>query len=126
MQQICKKAGNHLYALKRLSPYISVNHRMAIFRCFILCHFQFWPLCGMFVEWGTLKRFKSAERDVFSLRRLYIRLKFSSLQIQNAKLEIGEGKKQKTNNTNTKFKISPAFILDLYGLNALAYMAPRI
>ena len=41
IQQICKKAGNQLNALKRLSPYISVNHRMAIFHCFILCHFQF-------------------------------------------------------------------------------------
>ena len=40
IQQICKKSGNHLNALKRLSPYISVNHRMAIFRCFIF-HFQF-------------------------------------------------------------------------------------
>ena len=51
IQQICKKAKNHLNALKRLSPYISVNHRMAIFRCFILCHLQFcsimWHFCGV-------------------------------------------------------------------------------
>ena len=51
IQQICKKAGNHLNTLKRLSPYISVNHRMAIFRCCILCHFQFcsivWHFCGV-------------------------------------------------------------------------------
>ena len=51
IQQKCKKAGNAGNALKRLSPYISVNHRMAIFRCFILCHFQscyiVWHFCGV-------------------------------------------------------------------------------
>ena len=65
IQQICKKAGNHLNALKRLSPYIGVNHRMAIFRCFILCHFQFcsivWHFCGV---GNTKKMEKNQERGL--------------------------------------------------------------
>ena len=60
IKQICKKAGNHLNALKRLSPYISINHRMTIFRCFI---FSSVALCGIFVEWGTLKRWKKFRRE---------------------------------------------------------------
>ena len=63
IKQICKKAGNHLNALKRLSPYISINHRMAIFRCFILCHFQFcsivWHFCGV----GNTKRWIKFRRE---------------------------------------------------------------
>ena len=51
IKQICKNAGNHLNALKRLSPYISVNHRMTIFRCLIFYHFQLcntvWHFCGV-------------------------------------------------------------------------------
>ena len=62
IQQICKKAGNHLNALKRLSPYISVNHKMAISRCIILCHFQLcsivWHFCGVgnTKRWGKFRR----------------------------------------------------------------------
>ena len=50
IQQICFKAGNHLNVLKRLSPFINCKDRMAIFRSFILCHFEFcsvvWHFCG--------------------------------------------------------------------------------
>ena len=63
IQHICKKADNHLNALKRLSPYISVNHRMAIFRCFKLCHFQFcsivWHFCGV----GNTKKMGKFRRE---------------------------------------------------------------
>ena len=41
IQQICFKAGNYLNLLKRLSPFINCKDRMAIFRRFILCHFEF-------------------------------------------------------------------------------------
>ena len=62
IKQICKKAGNHLNAFKRLSPYISTNHRMAIF---ILCHFQFcstvWHFCGV---GNTKKMEKIQERGL--------------------------------------------------------------
>ena len=48
---IFKKAGNHLNVLKRLSKFINKNDRMAIFRSFIICHFQFcsvvWHFCGL-------------------------------------------------------------------------------
>ena len=72
IQHICKKAGNHLNALKRLLPYISVNHRMAIFRCFILCHFQ---LCSIFVSGEHQKDGEnSGERAAFCLQRLHFRL----------------------------------------------------
>ena len=51
ISHICKKAGNHLNVLKRLSKFINKNERMAIFRAFILCHFQFcsvvWHFCGL-------------------------------------------------------------------------------
>ena len=50
IQQICFKAGNHLNVLKKLSPFINCKDRMAIFRTFILCHFEFcsvaWHFCG--------------------------------------------------------------------------------
>ena len=50
IQQICLKAGNHLNVLKRLSPFINCKDKMAIFRSFILCHFEFcsvvWHFCG--------------------------------------------------------------------------------
>ena len=65
IEQISKKAGNHLNALKRLSPYISINHRIAIFRCFILCHFGFcgivWHFCGV---GNTKKMEKIQERGL--------------------------------------------------------------
>ena len=72
LQQICKKAGNHLNALKIFSPYISVNYRIAIFRCFVLCYFKLcsivWHFCGV----GNTERWKnSGERAAFCLRRLY-------------------------------------------------------
>ena len=51
ISHICKKAGNHLNVFKRLSKFINKNDRMAIFRAFILCHFQFcsvvWHFCGL-------------------------------------------------------------------------------
>ena len=85
IQQICKKAGNHLNALKRLSPYISVNHRMAIFRCFILCHFQFcsivWHFCGV----GNTKKMGKFRREgcvLFTATILQIMILFANPKCQ--------------------------------------------
>ena len=51
ISHISKKAGNHLNVLKRLSKFINKNDRIAIFRAFILCHFQLcsvvWHFCGL-------------------------------------------------------------------------------
>ena len=80
IKQICKNAGNHLNALKRLSPYISVNHRMTIFRCLIFYHFQ---LCNTvtFLWSGEHRKDgnNSGERAAFCLRGLRFRLGFSYL-----------------------------------------------
>ena len=75
IQQIYKTAGNHLNALKRLLPYISVNHRMAISRYFILCHFQFCNIVCHFCGLGNTKmRKKSGKRAAFCLLGLHFRL----------------------------------------------------
>ena len=78
IQQICKKAGNHLNALKRLSPYISVNHRMAI-QCISLFHIGPFPVLYHSVAFlwsGEHQKDgeNSGERAAFCLRRLYFRL----------------------------------------------------
>ena len=56
IQQIVFKARNHLNVLKRLSPFINCKDRMAIFRSFILCHFQFCPVVWHFCGKTSIRR----------------------------------------------------------------------
>ena len=145
IQQICKKAGNHLNALKRISPYISVNHRMAIFRCFILCHFQFcsivWHFCGVR---NTKRMGKIQERGLrfvygytSGYDSLLCKSKMPSLKlgrerniaIQTYKIINNLAptylKELITPIQNSKFHL-PLFKSTRHGLNSFAYMAPRI
>ena len=47
---LCRKAASQLAVLQRLSGYLDFKARMAIFRCFILSHFNYcnlvWHFCG--------------------------------------------------------------------------------
>ena len=67
IQQICFKAGNHLNVLKRLSPFKICKDRMAIFRSFILCHFEFcsvvWHFCGK----TSIRRMEKYRRESYTL-----------------------------------------------------------
>ena len=146
IKQICKKAGNHLNALKRLSPYISINHRMAIFRCFILCHFQFcsivWHFCGV---GNTKKMEKIQERG---LRFVYgdYTSDYDSLLCKSKmpSLKLGRERNIAIHTYKIKNNLAPRYLKELitpiqnskfhlplfkstrHGLNSFAYMAPRI
>ena len=146
IQQIFKKAGNHLNALKRLSSYISINHKMPIFRCFILCHFQFcstvWHFCGVR---NTKKMEKIQERGLRFVYCDYIsdydsllcKSKMPSLKLWREKNIAIQTYKIKYNLAprylkeiitpiqNSKFHL-PLFKSTRHGLNSFAYMAPRI
>ena len=68
IEQICFKSGNHLNVLKRLSPFINCKDWMAIFRNFIICHFEFcsvvWHFCGKTSIWRMEKMQERALRFV--------------------------------------------------------------
>ena len=50
IKMLCRKAAAQLAVLQRLSGYLDFNSRMAIFRCFIMSHFNYcslvWHFCG--------------------------------------------------------------------------------
>ena len=142
--KICKKAGNHLNALK--TPYISVNHRMAIFRCFILCHFQFCSIVWHFFGVGNTKKMgKIQERGLrfvygdytSDYDSLLCKSKMPSLKLWRERNIAIQTYKIKNNLAptnlkelitpiqNSKFHL-PLFISTKHGLNSFAYMAPRI
>ena len=111
IQQIRKKAGNHLNALKRFSPYISINHRMAIFRCFILCHFQF---CSIVWHFGGVRITKKMKRN-FAIQTYKTKNNLTPRYLKELITPIH----------NSKFHM-PLFKSTRHGLNSFAYMAPRI
>ena len=141
IQQICKKAGNHLNALKRLSPYISTNHRMAIFRCFSSSV----ALCVIFVEWGTLKRWEKFKKEgcvLFTVTILQIMTLLCKSKMPSLKLERERNIAIQT--YTIKNNLAPRYLKELitpiqnaknhlllfkstrHGLNSFAYMAPGI
>ena len=141
-----KKAGNHLNALKRLSPYISVNHRMAIFRCFILCHFQFCSIVWHFYGVGNTKKMEKVRKEGCVLFTGTNTSDYDSLLCKSKlpSLNLGRGKNIAIQAYKIKNNLAPTYLKELitpiqnskfylpslksarHGLNSFAYMAPRI
>ena len=48
INKLCKKAGNKLFALSRLSSYIDSNKLKILMRAFVMSQFQYCPLAWMF------------------------------------------------------------------------------
>ena len=138
IKHICKNVGRHLNALKRLSPYISINHRMAIFCRFILCHFQFcsivWHFCGV----GNTKKMRFVYGDYTSdYDSLLCKSKMPSLKLGRERNIAIQTYKIKNNLAprylkelitpiqKAKFHL-PLFKSTRHGLNSFAFMAPWI
>ena len=69
IQQMCFKTGNHLNVLKRLSPFINCKVRMAIFRSFILCQFEFCSVVWHFCRKTSIRRMEKIQER--ALRFVY-------------------------------------------------------
>ena len=48
INKLCKKAGNKLFALSRLSPYRNSNQLRILMRAFVMSQFQYCQLAWMF------------------------------------------------------------------------------
>ena len=48
ISKLCKKAGNKLFALTRISGYMDSNKLRILIRAFVISHFQYCPLVWMF------------------------------------------------------------------------------
>ena len=48
INKLCKKAGNKLFALSRMSPYMNSNRLRILMRAFVLSQFQYCQLAWMF------------------------------------------------------------------------------
>ena len=127
IQQICKKSWQPFKCLEK-THHISVStiewQYFAVSYCVISSSVA---LCGIFAEWGTPKRWGKFRREGCVLfmaltsdyDSLLCKSKMASLKlgrerniaIQTYKIKTATSYIfEKTNNTNTKFKISPAFI----------------
>ena len=148
IKHVCKKAGNHLNVLKRLSSFLDRDSRMRIFRCFILCHFQFccavWHFCG---KGSTQKMEKIQER---ALRFVYgdYTTSYPGLlcKARLPSLELGRERDIAILTYKIINKLAPAYLNELltphpnlnsklllpsfksskHGLNSFTYKAPRI
>lgn len=146
IQQICRKAANHLNVLKRLSPFIDLTDRMAIFRCFILCHFQYcsvvWHFCGKVSMQRMEKIQERALCFVFGdydsdYHHLLHMSKLPTLELGRERsiamlvykiqhnLAPNYFKNLVTPGRNSKLAL-PSFQSTRHGLNSFSYMAPRI
>ena len=146
ISHICKKAGNHLNVFKRLSKFINKNDRMAIFRAFILCHFQFcsvvWHFCGL----GSMTKMeKIQERALRFVHGDYTSDYNGLLSISKLpSLKLGRERSIATLTYKIMHNLAPSYLKDLitptrnsklllpyfkssrHGLNSFMYKAPRI
>ena len=146
ISHICKKAGNHLNVLKRLSKFINKNDRMAIFRAFILCHFQFcsvvWHFCGL----GSMTKMERIqERALRFVHGDYTSDYNGLLSISKLpSLKLGRERSITTLTYKIMHSLAPSYLKDLitptrnsklhlpsfkstrHGLNSFMYKAPRI
>ena len=148
ISHICKKAGNHLNVLKRLSKFINKNDRMVIFRAFILCHFQFcrlsvvWHFCGL----GSMTKMeKIQEMDLRFVHEDYTSDYNGLLSISKLpSLKLGRERSIATLTYKIMHNLAPSYLKDLvtptgnsklllpsfkstrHGLNSFMYKAPRM
>ena len=143
---ICKKAGNHPNVLKQLSKFLNKNDRMAIFRTFILCHFQFcsvaWHFCGL----GSMAKMgKIQERALWFVHGDYTSDFNGLLSISKLpSLKLGRERSITTLTYKIMHNLAHSYLKDLitptrnsnlllpsfkstrHGLNSFMYKAPRI
>ena len=115
ISHICKKTRNHLNVLKRLSKFINKNYRMAIFREFILCHFQFcsgvWHFCGL----GSItKKEKIQERALRFVHGAYTSDYNGLLSISKLpSLKLGRERSIVTRTYKIMHNLAPSYLKDL-------------
>ena len=49
VKTLCRKAGQKLHALARVSCYMDTEKLQLLMRAFVLSHFSYCPLCGCFM-----------------------------------------------------------------------------
>ena len=146
ISHICKKAGNHLNVLKRLFIFINKNDRMAIFRTFILCHFQFCSVVWHFYGSGSMTKMeKIQERALRFVHGDYTTDYDGLLSISKLPcLKCGRERSIATLTYKIMQNLSPSYFKNLitptrnsklllpslkstrHGLNSFMYKAPRI
>ena len=145
ISHICKKAGNHLNVLKRLSKFKNKNDRMAIFRAFILCHFQFCSVVLHFCGLGSMTKMdKIQERALRFVHGDYTSDYNGLLSISKLpSLKLGRDRSIVTLTYKIMHNLAPSYLKDLiiltrnaklllpyfkstrHGLNSFMYKAPK-
>ena len=146
ISHICKKTGNHLNVLKRLSKFMNKNGRMAIFRAFNLCHCQFysvvWHFCGLC---SMTKIAKIQERALRFVHGDYTSDYNGLLSISKLpSMKLGRERSIATPTYTIMHNLAPSYLKDLitptrnaklllpsfkstqHGLNSFMYKAPMI
>ena len=116
IHEICQKAARQINALKRLSKFLTLESRMAIFRSFIMSNFNYcslvWHACGVK---NTRKLEKLQERalhfvyldKVSSYDDLLTKANLTTLHLGRLKMLVTEVYK-------SVHKLNPPYIQDIY------------
>ena len=80
ISEICRKAGQKLYALGRLKPYLDKGKLILLMKSFIISQFNYCPLIWMFTSRGNNNRINSIHERALRLIEGYSTLDFEELQ----------------------------------------------
>ena len=146
ISHICKKAGNHLNVLKRLTKFINKNDRMAIFGAFILCHFQLCSVVWHFCRLGSMTKMEKIQERALRFVHGDYTSDYNGLLSISKLLSLKRGRERSiatltykimhnlapsylkdviTPTSNLKLRL-PSFKCTRHGLNSFMYKAPRI
>ena len=115
IQELCQKAARQVNVIRRLSKFLDTKSKLAIFRCFILSHFQYcciiWHHCGKVNNSKLEKLQKRALRYVFEDHKSDYEKLLDMAGLPT--LELGREKAIATQTFKILNQISPPYLSDL-------------
>ena len=152
--QIIKKTGSQVNALKRLCHHISKEVRMAVFRAFILSHLQYCPTIWHHCSMANAKKLDKIQERALRYVTSDYHSYYDSLLCQTKLPSLEEGRRQQIAIQTFKIinNLSPPYLQDLltprkctrtlrnsvktleipfykrvrHGTNSFSYLAPKI
>ena len=123
VKALCKKAGQKLHALARISRYMDTEKLQQLMRAFILSHFSYCPLVWMFYDRTLDHRINRVQERALRIAYKDYRSDFGLLleQTKSVPIHVRNLQLLMTEMYKTKSDLNPPFMKDIFMERNISY-----
>ena len=123
VSKLCKKAGNKLFALARISGYMDSNKLRILMRAFVISQFQYCPLVWMFHSRHANNKMNRMHERALRIARKDFESSFNTLLEKDDSVSIHVKNLQSLmiEMLKTKENINPPFMKEIFCQRTVTY-----